>query len=47
MFNWQSHTLDLLNMAVILITAVLVVKDVRKLNRRFHRKVFSHAVSPT
>lgn len=44
MFNWHSHTLDLLNLGVILLTAVLVIKDIRKLNRRYHRKVFSYAV---
>lgn len=40
MFNWHSHTLDVLNMVVILVTALLVIKDVRKLNRRFHRRCF-------
>lgn len=40
MFNWQSETLDLLNLAVVFLTAVLVIKDVRKLHRRYHRKMF-------
>lgn len=43
MFNWHSHTLDVLNMVVILVTALLVIKDVRKLNRRFHRRCFGKA----
>lgn len=38
MFNWHSHTLDALNLVVILITAMMVIKDVRKLNRRYQRR---------
>ncbi|ATW58017.1 hypothetical protein CNR34_00084 [Pseudomonas phage nickie] len=44
MFNWHSHTLDAINMAVILVTALLVIKDVRLLSRRCHRKTFAGCV---
>jgi hypothetical protein len=40
MFNWHSDALDLLNLVVIIVTALLIVKDVRKLNRRYHRRCF-------
>ncbi|QOC57936.1 hypothetical protein phiK7B1_081 [Pseudomonas phage phiK7B1] len=43
MFNWHSETLDVLNLVVILIAALLVIKDVRKLNRRYHRRCFGTA----
>lgn len=44
MFNWHSGTLDALNMAVILLTALMVIKDVRWLSRRCHRKTFATGV---
>ncbi|UIS24643.1 hypothetical protein S21ZY_081 [Pseudomonas phage ZY21] len=43
MFNWHSETLDVLNLVVILVAALLVIKDVRKLNRRYHRRCFGTA----
>lgn len=39
MFNWHSNTLELLNIGVILLTTLVVIKDVRLLNNRFYRRI--------
>lgn len=40
MFNWGSQTLEILNLLVIFLLAILVVKDVRNLGGRMRCRIF-------
>jgi hypothetical protein len=44
MFNWENETLTMLNLALTFVVAALIVKDVRLLTRRAHRRVFQTGV---
>lgn len=40
MFNWYNQALDVLNLLIILAVAGFLVRDICRLKRRYHRRVF-------